>query len=359
MPIAPGARFGPYQVAESIGSGGRSDVYRAPDTEFGRDVVIKVPHASFSNATHSLVSRVIRLSLAAATALTVITATVHAQQGGPADHPAVTVKGQTYTPASILARNMGTTADQETPFPPHKIVGNVYYVGTRTLSSFLVVTPQGHILIDSTYERNVSAIKKSIEQLGFKFSDIKILLGNHAHADHQEGDAEVKKSTGATVMAIAEDVPALKAMKPGGKEHPVDRILRDGDEVSLGGTTLVAHLTAGHTRGATTYTAKVKDGAKTYDVVFFSSLRAPGEVTPAIAAEFERTFSLIRSLSCDVPLGDHPAEYNMQAKYASAAAGGANPFVDRAHCFDEADIQEAMYHAVVEEQKASSTTGSR
>src|SRR5271157_5028051 len=101
------------------------------------------------------------------------------------DHPSVTVQGQSFTPRSILARNMGTPDDQTTAFPPHKIVGNVYYVGTRTLSSFLVVTPAGNILIDSTYERNVRTIEKSIQQLGFKFSDVKILLGNHAHGDHQ------------------------------------------------------------------------------------------------------------------------------------------------------------------------------
>jgi metallo-beta-lactamase class B len=277
----------------------------------------------------------------------------HAQQrgGGAADHPAVSVKGKTYTPASILARNMGTTADQETQFPPHRIVGNVYYVGTKTLSSFLVVTEQGHILIDSTYERNVPTIRKSVEQLGFKFADIKIVLGNHAHGDHQEGDAAVKGMTGAMVWAIAEDVPALKGMMPGGKEHPVDKVLHDGDKVSLGSTTLVAHLTAGHTRGATTYTARVKDGSTTYDVVFFSSLRAGGTVTPAIAAEFDRTFAVVRTLPCDVPLGDHPAEYNMDAKFAKLAAGGPNPFIDKAHCLDEADIQEAMYRAVLQEQR--------
>src|SRR5215831_15428543 len=179
---------------------------------------------------------------------TMCTAAMQAQQAGRGpDHPAVTVKGQTYTPASILARNMGSTDDQETQFPPHKIIGNVYYVGTRTLSSFLIVTTQGHILIDSTYERNVPTIRKSVEQLGFKFGDIKILLGNHAHGDHQEGDAMVKQMTGAQVMAIAEDVPALQAMKPGGKEHPIDKVLHDGDAVALGGTTLVAHLTPGHT----------------------------------------------------------------------------------------------------------------
>jgi metallo-beta-lactamase class B len=284
-----------------------------------------------------------------------IPAGLRAQQRGrgPADHPAVTVAGRTYTPASILGRNMGTTEDQETQFPPHKIVGNVYYVGTETLSSFLIVTPAGNILMDSTYERNVPTIRKSVEQLGFRFSDVKILLGNHAHGDHQEGDAAVKEMTGATVMAMAEDVPALQAMKPGGKEHPIDKVLHDGDTVSLGGMTLVAHLTAGHTHGATTWTTRVMDGGKTYEVVFFSSLRAGGAVTPAIAAELDHAFAVVRALPCDVPLGDHPAEYDMHAKYAKLAAGGENPFIDKAHCLAEADIQEAMYHAVVEEQKAA------
>jgi metallo-beta-lactamase class B len=287
-------------------------------------------------------------------ALTVGGAT-HAQQSGrgPADHPSVTVRGQTYTPASILARNMGTTEDQETQFPPHKIVGNIYYVGTKTLSSFLIVTPQGNILIDSTYERNVPTIQKSVEQLGFKFSDIKILLGNHAHGDHQEGDAAVKALTGAQVMAMAEDVPALQAMKPGGKDHPIDKVLHDGESVTLGGTTLVAHLTAGHTRGGTTWTTRAQDGGKAYDVVFFCSLRAGGAITPAIAAELDHSFRVVRALPCDVPLGDHPAQYNMHAKYARIQNGGANPFIDKANCLAEADIQEAMYHAVLDEQKAA------
>src|SRR6266436_9255424 len=197
-----------------------------------------------------------------------------AQATPPADHPAVTVKGKTYTPRSILARNMGTEADRITAFPPHRIIGNIYYVGTNTLSSFLIATPQGHILIDSTYERSVPAIEQSVGQLGFKFSDVKILLGNHAHGDHQEGDALVKQMTGAQVMAMAEDVPALQAMKPGGKDHPIDKILHDGDKVTLGNMTLVAHLTAGHTRGGTTWTTRAVDGGKAYDVVFFCSLRA-------------------------------------------------------------------------------------
>src|SRR5207248_10684133 len=116
---------------------------------------------------------------------------------GPNDHPSVTVHGQTYTPASILSRNMGTDADQTTQFPPHKIIANIYYVGTKTLSSFLIATPQGNILMDSTYERNVKTIEKSVTDLGFKFSDVKILLGNHAHGDHQEGEALATQRTGA------------------------------------------------------------------------------------------------------------------------------------------------------------------
>jgi metallo-beta-lactamase class B len=279
---------------------------------------------------------------------------IHGQQGGrggPADHPSVTVRGQTYTPASILARNMGTTQDQETQFPPHKIVGNIYYVGTNTLSSFLIVTAQGNILIDSTYERNVPTIQKSVEQLGFKFSDIKILLGNHAHGDHQEGDAMVKLLTGAHVMAMAEDVPALQAMKPGGKDHPIDRVLHDGESVTLGGTTLVADLTAGHTRGGTTWTTRAQERGNTYNVVFFCSLRAGGAITPAIAAELDHSFKVVRALPCDVPLGDHPAQYNMHAKYGKIHDGGANPFIDKANCLAEADIQEAMFHAVLDEQQ--------
>jgi metallo-beta-lactamase class B len=156
--------------------------------------------------------------------------------------------------------------------------------------------------------------------------------------------------TGAQVMAMADDVPMLQAMKPGGKEHPIDRILHDGDTVTLGGTTLVAHLTGGHTPGATTWTMKASEGGKNYEVVFFTSLRVGAAVTPALAAAFDRSFALVRTLPCDVPLGDHPAEYRMQEKYAKVQAGAPNPFVDKPGCLTEARIQEAMYRAVAAEK---------
>jgi len=274
-----------------------------------------------------------------------------AQAVPPADHPAVTVKGQTYTPRSILARNMGTEADRITAFAPHRILDNIYYVGTNTLSSFLIVTPQGNILIDSTYERNVPTIEKSVTQLGFRFSDIKILLGNHAHGDHQEGDALVKQMTGAQVMAMAEDVPALQAMKPGGKEHPIDKVLHDTEAVTLGGTTLVAHLTPGHTPGCTTWTTTAQEGGKTYNVMFGCSLRPPAVLTPALVDEFNRAFKTVRALPCDVQLGDHGAQYNMQEKYGKLKDGGPNPFIDPASCTLEADVEEAMFHAILAEQQ--------
>src|SRR6185369_7170941 len=223
--------------------------------------------------------------------------------------PTVTVRGHTFTQLSLFQRNVGGPDDMTAPFPPHKVIGNIYYVGTKSLSVFLITTPQGHILINSTYERNVPAIQKSVEQLGFKFSDIKILLGSHAHGDHQEGDALVKQLTGAQVMAMAEDVPALEAMKPGGKPHPIDKVLHDGDTVTLGGTTLMAHLTPGHSRGCTTWTLKAQEGGKSYDVVIIGSFGTnPGfklvnnAETPGIADEFNRAFKAARALPCDVPL---------------------------------------------------------
>ncbi len=265
-------------------------------------------------------------------------------------HPSVTVQGNSYTPLGILRRNMGTADDQVAPFPPHRIIGNIYYVGSKTLSTFVIVTPQGNILINTSFEANVPAIAKSVAQLGFKFADTKIILGNHAHGDHMEGDALAKQMTGARVMAMAEDVPALTAIKPGGKQHPIDQVITDGEKISLGGVTLTAHLTAGHTRGCTTWTATASEGGKSYNVVFGCSLRAPQTVTRAVAAELDRSFKLIRALPCDVPLGDHPAEYRMAEKHARMKPGSPNPFIDPAGCTTEADIQEAMYHAILDEQ---------
>ena len=296
-------------------------------------------------------SRVLTFAFAVAA---ILVSSLYAQGPGPQ----ISVGGHTYTQQELFQRNIGTPQDQSTQFPPHKIIGNIYYVGTVSLASFLVVTPQGNILINSEYERNVPVIQKSVEQLGFKFSDIKILLGSHAHADHMEGDALVKQLTGAQVMAMAEDVPLLEQMKPAGKTHPIDKVLHDADQVTLGGTTLVAHLTPGHTPGDTTWTMKAQDGGKTYDVLIIGSLGVnPGmklvnnPTNPHIVEEFTRAFQVSRSLPCDVPLGSHPGMYNMKEKYAKLKAGGPDPFIDPAGCKAEFDIDEAMFHAVLQQQQ--------
>src|SRR5262245_43894824 len=283
-----------------------------------------------------------------------------AQGGSPVAQepsPQATVNGRTWTQRELFQRNIGAPEDQTAQFPPHKIIGNIYYVGTKSLASFIVVTPEGIVLINSSYERNVPVLKASVEQLGFKFSDIKIVLGSHAHGDHQEGDALVKEMTGAQVMALAEDVPALKNMKPGGKEHPVDRVLHDGEAVTLGGTTLVAHLTPGHTRGCTTWTMKAQDGGKSYDVVIVGSLGVnPGfklvnnAEVPGMADEYRRAFKTVRSLPCDVPLASHGALYNLAEKYPKLAPDGPNPFIDPAGHRAELDLMEAMFQAVLAAQ---------
>lgn len=189
-------------------------------------------------------------------------------------------------------------------------------------------------------------------------TDIKILLGSHAHGDHMEGDAMIKELTGAQVMAMAEDVPALQAMKPGGKAHPIDRILHDGDQVTLGGTTLTAHLTPGHTKGCTTWTFKTEEGGKSYDVVIVGSAGVnPGvqlvnnKDYPNIAEDFRHTFDVLRSLPCDVPLGSHPGMYNMAAKYAKLGQGGPNPYIDPEGYRVELDINDAVYWRVLAAQK--------
>jgi len=266
--------------------------------------------------------------------------------------------GKVWTAAELFTRNVGTKEDQDTAFPPHKIIGNIYYVGTRSLGTFLIVTPQGNILINSDYERTVPVIKASVEKLGFKFTDIKILLGSHAHGDHMEGDALAKELSGAQVMAMAEDIPALQTMRtPSGKPRPDYKVIRDGEKVTLGGTTLVAHLTPGHTRGCTTWTATVEEGGKQYDVVIIGSVGVNqgtqlvnNKQVPQIAEEYQRSFRILRGLKCDVPLGSHPAMYNLAEKYPKVGKG-PNPFIDPQGYKTELDIQETAFNAVLEEQK--------
>ena len=250
--------------------------------------------------------------------------------------------------AGSLFAQGATNPEWTTPFPPHRIIGNVYYVGSKDLAAFLITTPQGHILINSNLTTSVPQIKKSVEQLGFRFSDIKILLISHAHIDHCAGSALIKKLTGAKYMVMDADVPEIE---DGGKSdfqysksqdmlYPaakVDRVLHDGDEVKLGDVVLVAHLTPGHTKGCTTWTFKVSEKGKTYNVVIVGSPNVnPGYKLvnnaqyPQIAQDYQRTFRVLKSLPCDIFLGAHGGYYGMTEKFAHISNGGTNPFIDPA-----------------------------
>jgi len=263
--------------------------------------------------------------------------------------------------AALTLNAQNLRKDWSQPFPPHKVIGNIYYVGSNNLSTYLITTPQGHILINSDFEDTVPVIRKSVEQLGFTFSDVKILLGSHAHGDHMEADAMIKELTGARVMAMDRDVPALEKMMPGGKKHPIDRVLHDSDEVKLGDVTLTAHLTAGHTKGCTTWTMKAQEGGKSYDVVIVCSAGVnPGYVLvnnkdyPQIADDYAATYKKLRALPCDVFLGAHGTFYDLESKYAKSLKRGQddpNPFIDHAGYLAYIDQKEKEMQAMLAGQK--------
>lgn len=267
---------------------------------------------------------------------------------------------------AMFRRNVGSPEEQRAQFPPHRIAGNLYYVGSRSLAAFLVATPQGHILINTNWEDGVPNLRKSVEDLGFDFEDIEIVLGSHAHADHMQGDALVRELTGASVMAMAEDVPLLERMQPGGKPHPIDRVLHDGDEVTLGGSTLVARRTPGHTPGCTTWTMTVEEKGVSYDVVIIGSMGSnPGfqfvdnPTNPTIGDQYKQGFAVLRSLSPDIPLASHPAMYGMVEKFARLGET-PNPFVDPAGYTAELDAVEQLFHDVLAEQeREAAARGSR
>jgi metallo-beta-lactamase class B len=268
---------------------------------------------------------------------------------------------------SLIAQN---NPEWLQPFPPYRIAGNLYYVGSADLASYLIATPQGNILINSSFERSVPLIRKSVEKLGFRWSDTKILLISHAHNDHAAGSALIKKQTGAKYMVMDGDVPVIE---DGGRSdfqygssrsahYPpakVDRVLHDGDEVKLGSTVLVAHITPGHTKGCTTWTMKVSDGTKTYNVVIVGSPNVnPGYKLvgntkyPHIAQDYERGFRTLKALPCDIFLGAHGSYFDMKEKYARMKPNGPNPFIDPAGYASYVAEREEAFEANLKKQQA-------
>ena len=235
-----------------------------------------------------------------------------------------------------------------TPIAPFRIADNLFYVGSKDLASYLIVTPAGDILINSSLKSSPPLIRKSIEQLGFHLADVKILLISHAHFDHDAGSAELLRITHAKYMVMDADVPVVESggakdfAYPGDRYPPakVDRILHDGDEVRLGNAVLVAHKTPGHTRGCTTWTMRAISGGKSRDVVIVGSWNVnagfrladhPGHPAsyPGIAADYQHAFAVLAKLPCDIFLGAHGAYFDMLAKLDRAKSGaGESVWID-------------------------------
>jgi metallo-beta-lactamase class B len=251
---------------------------------------------------------------------------------------AATAMALTATPA--LAQ-----ANWNKPAEPFHVIDNVWYVGTDGLSAFLFTTPVGHILLDGATPEGAPIIEANIAKLGFKLSDVKILLNSHAHFDHSGGLAKLKRDTGAQLAAMEADVSALEGGFYLGSEDvksmnappvKVDRVLNDGDTVKLGDFTLTAHLTPGHSRGCTSWGATLGDQGKWYEaLVFCSATVAANRITPplqyeGIVEDYRKTFTKTKGMTVEIPLAPHPEFFQLREKAAKAAANpkGQNPFIE-------------------------------
>lgn len=267
-----------------------------------------------------------------------------------------------------------TSRSWNRPVEPARIAGNLYYVGAAEIASYLITTPQGHILLDSGFEETVPIIQKSIARLGFKLEDVRILLNSHAHYDHAGGLARLKQLTRASLQVSEADAVLIEN---GGKGDfafsdrfafapaSVDRKLRDGDTVSLGGVLLTARITPGHTKGCTTWTMKVKEAGRNYDVVFACSLSAldykliDNRQYPNIVEDYEKTLRTQNGLPCDIFLAAHGSFFGLLEKLQRARhPDNVNPFVDPQGYRDYVEQSEKAFRDKLERQRKKGTPDS-
>lgn len=286
------------------------------------------------------------------------TAGVLRAQETPDDLPRLEVE-------DLFRRNIGDRSQMSTRFPPHRVMDNLYYVGTHSLSSYLVTTPEGHVLVNSCFERTVPLIRRSVEELGFDFDDVRVVLGSHAHGDHQEGDALVKEMTGARIMVMAEDLPLWRDARPDDRTTPVDRVLHDGDRVRLGGETLIARRTPGHTPGCTSWEIELEEDGRSYTALINCSVGVnPGYQLhdnpdrPNIVEDYRYSYRMLRSLDVDVPLASHPAMYGMAEKHERIGET-PNPFIDPEGFRREIALNEQAMELKLAEQRRAAGSGNR
>ena len=261
--------------------------------------------------------------------------------------------------------------DWHKPFPAFHVLGNIYWVGTYDLSSYLITTPAGNILINTGFPDSVPMILAGVEKMGFKFSDIKILTATHAHADHVAGLAEIKRLTGAKMLMYADDVPVLET---GGKADfrfgddaqmrfepiKVDQQLKDGDKIALGGTELTVHHHPGHTKGATSFSLNVREGGRDYRVLIANmgginpGVKVSGMPKyPNIAEDYARTFHDQKEMKIDVWLASHAAQFDLHKKYKPGDAYDPNRFVDPKGFLASVERLEKIYRDQLAQERQS------
>jgi metallo-beta-lactamase class B len=267
-----------------------------------------------------------------------------------------------FVAGTALAQNDPTSRSWNQPVEPFRIHGNVYYVGANEITSFLITTPKGHIVIDGGFEETAPMILANIRKLGFEPRDVKYLVSSHAHLDHAGGLAALKNATGATFLSSVEDLPAHAR---GGLDDPqfgdrfpyppieADRMIRDRERVTLGGTTMTAHITPGHTRGCTTWTTR----AAGKDFVFFCSPSIPSEYRlvgnpryPDAAEDYRRQFARLETLSCEVFLASHGNFFDLKRKSEELRAGKKKAFIDPAGCTEFVARMKGVFERRLAEQ---------
>lgn len=237
----------------------------------------------------------------------------------------------------------GLPPDWTAPTEPFRIFDDVYWVGTEGLAAYLFVTDEGLILLDVGMPENAEPVMANIRALGFRVEDVRYLLNSHAHLDHSGGLAALKAASGAELVASEGDRPALEqGIYPGWEKRTdlnfppvaVDRVIDDGETVTLGDLTLTALLTPGHSPGATSWAFTARDGDRTYRALVFGSASvalnrlAPDPQYPGIVDDYRRTFARMRSVAVDAYLAPHPEQFGLQEKRARIGEGSTNPFVD-------------------------------
>lgn len=291
-----------------------------------------------------------------------------AQQPPPAPDPL----------AKVQSLDLAATAKAlkwNEPTEPTKIVGPIYFVGTKGLSAYLITTPEGHILLNTGMPGSGPMIEASIRKLGFKAQDVKILLANHAHVDHVGGHAYMKQVSGGRVAMIEAEVPLLESgaktdFRYGNDPEfafdpvKVEQVFHDGDTIKFGDVEIKALLTAGHTKGSTTFTTTVVDGGKRYTAVFpngasinpgYRIVRDPSY--PGIADDYRRTLGVFEAQKPDIWLMPHNEAYDFERKRARAAKEGVAAWVDPEGYRKWAVGQRARFDAVVKQETGVAPPG--